>query len=270
MLTVILLYLCVGIVSGFLAGLLGIGGGVIIVPMVVFSLNWQGIADEFTMHLALGTSLSCILFTAVSSFRAHHKKGAVHWDVVRRIVFGTITGTFLGSFIAARMGTDLLKGFFIIFLYGMTVQLMSNREPKADRSFPGHVGLFAVGNGIGAVSALLGIGSGTLSVPFMVRCNLSVHHAIGTSAAIGFPIAVAGTLGYIFNGFGNTNLPEYSLGYVYLPAVAGIACASVLTAPLGVKLAHRLPMDKLKKVFAILLFLVATRMLSGTVQNLMS
>lgn len=269
MVAIILLYLCVGIASGFFAGLLGIGGGVIIVPMVVFSLNWQGIPDELVMHMALGTSLACILFTAVSSFLAHHKKGAVHWDVFLRIVFGTIMGTFLGSFIAGRMGTDFLKGFFVIFLYGMSVRLIRNKDAKAAGSFPGHIGMLAVGTGIGSVSALLGIGSGTLSVPFMVRCKLSVHHAIGTSAAIGFPIALAGTVGYILNGLGKANLPEYSLGYVYLPAVAGIASTSVLTAPLGVKLAHRLPMDRLKKVFAILLFLVATRMLSSIIQNLM-
>ena len=269
MLTILLLYLCIGVVVGFLAGLLGIGGGIIIVPTMVFSLNWQGVPHELVMHLALGTSLASILFTSVSSFRAHHKRGAVHWDMVRRIVLGILTGTFLGSVIAARMGTDLLKGFLVIFLYGVAVQLLMNREPKASRAVPGHVGMFGVGNGIGVISAMVGIGGGTLSVPFMVWCNLSLRHAIGTSAAIVFPIALAGAIGYIFNGLGNVNLPEYSLGYVYLPGMLGVACTSMLTAPLGVRLAHRLPMNNLKKVFAILLLVVATRMLIGSIQNLM-
>ncbi|MBU2644046.1 sulfite exporter TauE/SafE family protein [bacterium] len=261
MITVLLVYLVVGAIAGVLAGLLGIGGGLIIVPMMVFTLNWQGIPHELVMHLALGSSMASIIFTSISSFRAHHKRGAVHWDVVRRIVLGIFAGTFLGTTIASRMGTDLLKGFFVIFIFYVAIQMLTSKKPKPSRQIPGNLGMFGVGSGIGVVSALVGIGGGTLSVPFMVWCNLPVHHAIGTSAAIGFPIAIAGTIGYIFNGWGNPTLPAFSLGYIYLPAVAGIACASVLTAPLGVRLAHRLPVDKLKKVFAILLMLVGTRML---------
>lgn len=266
MLSIILVYLCVGAVAGFLAGLLGIGGGLIIVPMMVFSLGWQGVPNEMVMHMALGTSMASILFTSVSSFRSHHKRGAVRWDVVRRIVLGIFTGTFLGSLIATRMGTDSLKAFFAVFIYFVAVQLASNREPKPSRKLPGYSGMFGVGNVIGVVSALVGIGGGTLSVPFMIWCNLPAHHAIGTSAAIGFPIAIAGTIGYISNGWSIANLPQFSLGYVYMPGVLGIACASVLTAPLGVKLAHQLPMGRLKKVFAILLFLVGTRMMIDVFQ----
>lgn len=266
MIEVVLVYLCVGSLAGVLAGLLGIGGGLVIVPMMVFTLSWQNIPGEMVMHLALGTSMASIMFTSVSSFRAHHKRGAVHWDVVRKIVLGIFTGTFLGSSIASRMGTSSLKAFFVLFLYYVSVQMLVNRKPKPSRQVPGHAGMFGVGNVIGVVSALVGIGGGTLSVPFMVWCNLPVHHAIGTSAAIGFPIAIAGTIGYIFNGWNVLNLPPLSLGYVYLPGVFGIACASVLTAPLGVKLAHRLPVDRLKRVFAILLLLVGTRMLISVIQ----
>ncbi len=266
MLSVILVYLCVGAVAGVLAGLLGIGGGLVIVPMMILSLGWQGIPHEMVMHMALGTSMASIMFTSVSSFMAHHKRGAVHWDVVRRIVLGIFSGTFLGSFIATRMGTDALKAFFVVFIYYVAVQMLSNRKPKPSRQIPGNAGMFGMGNIIGVVSALVGIGGGTLSVPFMIWCNLPAHHAIGTSAAIGFPIAIAGTIGYIFNGWATANLPPLSLGYVYLPGVFGIACASVLTAPLGVRLAHRLPVDRLKKVFAVLLILVGTRMLIGVIQ----
>jgi uncharacterized protein len=261
MLSVIAIYLCVGSVAGVLAGLLGIGGGLVIVPMMILTLSWQNMPNDIVMHLALGTSMASIMFTSVSSFWAHHKRGVVHWHVVQRIVLGIFTGTFLGSTIAARMGTELLKGFFVIFLYYVAIQMLINRKPKPSRQIPGHAGMFGVGNIIGVVSALVGIGGGTLSVPFMIWCNLPAHHAIGTSAAIGFPIAIAGTIGYIFNGWSVTNLPPLSLGYVYLPGVFGIACASVLTAPLGVKLAHRLPINRLQKIFAFLLLAVGTRML---------
>jgi uncharacterized membrane protein YfcA len=261
--SIILLYSAVGAVAGVLAGLLGIGGGLVIVPMLVFCFTWQGIPDELMMHVALGTSMASIVFTAVSSFWAHHKRGAVHWAVVRRIVLGIFVGTFLGTCIVARMSTSFLKGFFVVFLYYVAVQMLTGRKPKASRQLPGNVGMFGVGNVIGVVSSLVGIGGGTLSVPFMIWCNMSVHHAIGTSAAIGFPIAIAGTAGYVFNGWDVPNLPSYSIGYVYLPALAGLVCASVLTAPLGVRLAHSLPVGRLKRVFAFLLLIVATRMLWG-------
>jgi len=260
-LTILLPYLGVGAVAGVLAGLLGIGGGLVIVPMLVYCFTREQIPNEFIMHLALGTSMASIIFTSVSSFWAHHRRGAVHWTVVRRIVLGILVGTFLGSCLAARMTTGLLKGFFVAFLYYVAVQMLIDRKPKSSRDFPGWLGMFGVGNVIGAVSSLVGIGGGTLSVPFMIWCNVPVHHAIGTSAAIGFPIAIAGTVGYIFNGLNVAGLPSHSLGYIYLPALAGIVCSSVLTAPLGVRLAHSLPVAQLKRVFAVLLIAVATKML---------
>jgi uncharacterized protein len=263
MTTILLMYILVGAIAGVLAGLLGIGGGLVIVPMLVFCFVQQGIPDAMIMHLALGTSLASIMFTAVSSFRAHDRLGAVHWDVVRKIVIGIFTGTFIGSFIAAQLSTPFLKGFFVVFLYYVAVQMLANKKPKPSRQIPGHGPMFGVGNVIGVVSSLVGIGGGTLSVPFMIWCNMPVHHAIGTSAAIGFPIAIAGTIGYIVNGWSVQNLPEFSMGYVYLPALLGIVVTSVLTAPLGVRLAHSLPVDRLKRVFAILLLVVATRMLIG-------
>ena len=228
MTTILLMYILVGAVAGVLAGLLGIGGGLVIVPMLVFCFVRQGIPDAMIMHLALGTSLASIMFTAVSSFRAHHKRGAVHWHVVRKILIGIFTGTFIGSWVAAQLSTRFLKGFFIIFLYYVAVQLLTNKKPKPSRQIPGHGAMFGVGNVIGLVSSLVGIGGGTLSVPFMIWCNMSIHHAIGTSAAIGFPIAIAGTMGYIANGLPVANLPAFSLGYVYLPALLGIVVTSVV------------------------------------------
>jgi uncharacterized membrane protein YfcA len=260
-LAVLLPYLGVGAVAGVLAGLLGIGGGLVIVPMLVYCFTREQIPNEFIMHLALGTSMASIIFTSVSSFWAHHRRRAVHWTVVQRIALGILVGTFLGSCLAARMTTGLLKGFFVAFLYYVAAQMLIDRKPKSSRDFPGWLGMFGVGNVIGAVSSLVGIGGGTLSVPFMIWCNVPVHHAIGTSAAIGFPIAIAGTVGYIFNGLNVAGLPSHSLGYIYLPALAGIVCSSVLTAPLGVRLAHSLPVAQLKRVFAMLLIAVATKML---------
>jgi uncharacterized protein len=261
MLITLLMYCAVGAIAGILAGLLGIGGGLVIVPMLVYVFAINHIPQELTMHLALATSMSSIMFTSVSSFMAHHRRGAVRWEVVRRIVAGILTGTFLGSCFASAMSTNFLKGFFVIFLYFIAVQLLLNKKPQGGRELPGKGGMFGVGNGIGVISSLVGIGGGSLSVPFMLWCNIPVHQAIGTSAAIGLPIAIAGTVGYIFNGWHVANLPQYSLGYVYLPALVGIAAVSVLTAPLGVKLAHSLPVDRLKRIFAVLLLIVATRML---------
>lgn len=263
MITTLLTYCAVGGIAGILAGLLGIGGGLVIVPMLVYVFALNNIPNELTMHLALATSMASIIFTSISSFMAHHRRGAVHWDVVKKIVAGILTGTFLGSCFASAMSTNFLKVFFIIFLYFVAIQLLLNQKPKGARELPGKAWMFAVGNGIGVVSSLVGIGGGTLSVPFMLWCNIPVRHAIGTSAAIGLPIAVAGTVGYIFNGWNAAMLPQYSVGYVYLPALFGIAAISVLTAPLGVKLAHSLPVDRLKRIFSLLLFAVATKMLLG-------
>jgi len=260
----ILIYSAVGAIVGLLAGLLGVGGGGVIVPMLVFAFHLQHIPSEITMHLALGTSLASIMFTSISSFMAHHRRGAVHWLAVRRIVAGILFGTFVGSCFAASMSSNFLKGFFVIFLYFVAAQMLLDRKPTGTRDLPGWPGMFLAGSTIGFLSSLVGIGGGSLSVPFLVWCNTTVHRAIGTSAAIGLPIAVAGAIGYIVNGWHDPLLPQYAVGYVYLPALLGIAAVSVLTAPFGVRLAHSLPVSRLKKIFAVMLILVGTRMLFAT------
>ncbi len=265
MITLFITYALVGVVAGILAGLLGVGGGLVIVPMLVYCFTGQGVSYEQIMHLALGTSMASIMFTSISSFMAHHRVGAVRWDIFRGIVIGILVGTFLGSCVAARLSTAFLSVFFVIFLYYVAIQMVLNRKPNATRGLPGKLGMFGVGNIIGAVSSFVGIGGGSLSVPFMIWCNVPAHVAIGTSAAIGFPIAVSGTAGYIYSGLHTPNLPDFSFGYVYLPAFAGIVCASVLTAPLGARLAHRLPVNRLKQVFAVLLAVMGTRVLFGLI-----
>ncbi len=263
MITILLMYFGVGAVAGGLAGLLGVGGGVVIVPMLMYCFTLQHVSYDQIMHLALGTSLASIMFTSIASFMAHHRRGAVHWDIVRRIAVGILLGTFLGSCLAAKLSTVFLSIFFVAFLFYVALEMIMDRKPNESRHLPGTLGMFGVGNVIGAVSSFVGIGGGLLSVPFMIWCNIPVHHAIGTSAAIGFPIALAGAIGYVYAGFHAPHLPDYSLGFVYLPGLAGIVCASVFTAPLGAQLAHRLPMKRLKQVFAALLTIMGTRMLIG-------
>ena len=254
-------YIVLGSAVGILAGLLGIGGGLIIVPMLTFLFTAQGYPAEYILHMALGTSLASIMFTSVSSFRAHHKRNAVIWKAVGAITPGIILGTFGGSYIAARLSTGFLKGFFACFLYYVATQMLLGMKPKPTRTLPGAPGMTAAGGVIGIFSSLVGIGGGSLSVPFLVWCNASMHQAIGTSAAIGFPIAVAGGIGYVVNGLKVSGLPAHTLGFVHLSALFGIALSSVLTAPLGAKLAHSLPVDKLKKLFAFLLYAIGTKML---------
>lgn len=253
----------VGLIAGILAGLLGVGGGLVIVPMLIFCFTSQNINSEVIMHIALGTSLASIIFTSISSFLAHHKRGAVDWSIVKKITPGILIGTFFGTMVASQLSTDFLKSFFCVFLYAVATQMIINKKPKASKEIPGRVGLFGVGSVIGIASSLVGIGGGSLSVPFMLRCNIAAHRAIGTSAAIGLPIAIAGAFGYIVNNLHAAGLPPYSLGYVYLPALAFIVLFSVLTAPLGAKLAHALPVNKLKQIFALFLYAVATKMAWG-------
>ncbi|MFO7708439.1 MAG: sulfite exporter TauE/SafE family protein [Desulfobacterales bacterium] len=261
--TLYLLYPLAGAVAGVFAGLLGIGGGVIVIPIMVFLFTAQGVVPEHIMPMALGTSLGTIMFTSFSSLRAHQRHGAVHWDIVKRITPGILLGTFSGSWVATRLPALWLKGIFAAFLLYVALQMILNLTPKPTRQLPKPAGVFGVGGFIGIISSLVGIGGGTLSVPFMTWCNLPLHHAIGTSAAIGMPIAVSGAFGYVVNGWSAPNLPAHNLGYINLPALFGIAMASMFTAPLGARLAHRLPLPALKRVFAAFLAVVALRMIWG-------
>lgn len=263
MLASILLFMVLGSFAGVLAGLLGVGGGLVIVPMINYTFALQGLSGEHLHHMALGTSLATIMFTSISSFMAHHRNKMVIWSIVAHITPGILLGTFLGSKVAVHMPTTLLKGFFIIFLIYVGAQMLMNIKPKASREIPGPAGNTAAGGIIGMVSSFVGIGGGSLSVPYMTWCNVPMHKAIGTSAAIGFPIALAGAAGYLVNGLGVEGLPGPHAGFIYLPALIGIAAASVCTAPLGAKLAHKLPVSKLKKAFACLLFAMAAQMAYG-------
>ena len=256
-----LAYPVLGVVVGFFAGLLGVGGGGIMVPMLTTFFLAQDFSHDQVVHMALGTSMAAIVLTSVSSLRAHHAHGAERWDVVRRITPGILAGTFGATFIAARVDTVPLAIFFAAFMAYVSVQMLLNIKPKPARDLPGAVGMTAAGLGIGGISALVAIGGGSLSVPFMTWCNVKMQNAIGTSAAIGLPIAIAGTVGYLVNGWGAPGTPPLTLGYIYLPALVLVSGVSMFFAPLGAKLAHRLPVATLKKVFAGVLMLLCAKML---------
>ena len=231
------------------------------VPILTTLFLAQGFPLAQVVHMALGTSMAAIVLTSISSLRAHHAHGAVHWDVVRKITPGILVGTFAGTFIASRVNTAGLAIFFAVFMGYVSIQMLLNIKPQPSRELPGLAGMTAVGVGIGGVSALVAIGGGSLSVPFMTWCNLKVQNAIGTSAAIGLPIALAGTVGYLVNGWNAVGTPALTLGYVYLPALVLVSLVSMLMAPMGARLAHRLPVAMLKKIFAGLLMALCGKML---------
>lgn len=254
-------YLLLGAFVGFFAGLLGVGGGGIMVPMLTTLFAAQDFPREHLVHVALGTSMAAIVMTSIASLRAHHAHGAVRWDIVRGIAPGVLVGTFAGTFIASRVASAPLAIFFGCFMAYVAIQMIVNAKPKPSRELPGMAGLTGVGGGIGVISALVAIGGGSLSVPFMTWCNVKMQHAIGTSAAIGLPIALAGASGYLLNGWGSAGLPAWSVGYVYLPALVLVGLVSTFTAPLGARLAHRLPVAVLKKIFAGVLVVLSAKML---------
>lgn len=255
-------YLALGAFAGVFAGMLGIGGGLVLVPALalMFAAQAQFPAGEI-LHVALGTSMASIIFTAIASIRTHHRHGAIRWDVVKTITPGILVGTGLGTLVAASVPTRPLAVFFTFFVCLVAVQMAMNLKPKATRELPGSVGIAGVGLGIGVLSSLVAIGGGSLTVPFLTWCNVRIQHAIGTSAAVGLPIAIGGTAGYVFNGWGKAGLPAGSVGYVYLPALVILVAATMVTAPVGARLAHRLPVATLKRIFAGLLILLAAKML---------
>ncbi len=256
-------YPLLGVFAGFVAGLFGVGGGLTIVPLLFMIFTAQAFPVEHSMHLALGTSMATIVFTSIASMRAHHRHGAVRWDIVKSFAPGLVIGTLSGSFIATWVPTRPLAMVFTAIVYYAALQMMLDFKPKPHRQLPGTVGMVIAGTLFGVVSSLVAAGGGFLTIPFMVFCNVVIHHAVGTSAALGFPIAVAGTVGYILSGFKTSGLPDFSLGYVYLPAFVGVVAVSFLMAPVGARLAHKLPVKQLKRAFGGFLALLASKMLHG-------
>ena len=252
-------FLVLGAVVGFVAGLLGVGGGGIMVPVLTTLFMALNFSDA--VHMALATSLAAIVTTSFASARSHQRHQAVLWPVVWQLTPGILLGTLLTAMVAALLPALALAIFFSLFMAYVALQMLLNIKPVASRTLPGKVMMAGVGFGIGAVSALVAIGGGSLTVPFLTWCNVRIQQAIGTSAAVGLPIALSGTLGYAISGYQLTDLPAWSVGYIYLPAVLLISLVSMLTAPLGVALAHKLPVAVLKKIFALLLVSLSAKML---------
>lgn len=258
-----LAYLAIGASVGFLAGLLGIGGGAVLVPLLVFVFTAQGLPEEHILHVALGTAMATIMFTSIASMRAHHAHGAVDWCIARALAPGILTGSFCAALLAGFIPTRPLAVIFTALVFFAATQILFDLRPKESRELPGPAGLFGAGAAIGAVSSLLAAGGAFLCIPLLAWCSVPLRRAIGTATAVGLPIALAGTLGYILQGVRLEGLPEGSLGYVYLPALALVAAASMLAAPWGARAAHRLPVRRLRFLFALLLYAVAGRMLAA-------
>ncbi len=254
-------YWLLGAFAGFFAGLFGIGGGLIFVPLLTMLFAAQHLSAAHNLHLAIGTSMATILYTAAASAHAHYRLGAVRLDLVRKFTLGLLLGTGLGTTMASHISPRYLSGFFALFMCYVAAKMLRKSQVHADRPIPKQAVLTLVGIGIGAISSLVSIGGGTLSVPFMLRHNIPLKTAIGTSAALGLPIALGGTLGYIVIGLSQANLPHNTLGFVYLPALALLVAGSMVTASMGAKAAHRLPLTPLRQGFALLLIVLACKML---------
>jgi len=259
--TILALYFVAGCAAGFFGGLLGIGGGLILVPVLAILFAAQHIAEPLVMPLALGTSLASIVFTSLSSVRAHHARGAVDWQLVRRMVPGLVTGAVLGAALSARFSPEVLKLFFLTFAAVAATQMLMGCRPAAARTLPGTVALFTVGSAISCIASLAGIGGASMAIPFMTWCSVPLRSAIGSASAFGLPIALAGAVGYVNNGWDMASLPQFCLGFVHLPALAAVAVGSVMVAPLGAALSHKLPVSALKTVFAFMMYAIAGKML---------
>lgn len=261
MLSALLFYCLVGSVAGVIAGLFGIGGGVVIVPALMVALNQQGIDSSVVIHLAIGTSLAIITVTGASSALGHWKKGAIVVELLKRMLPGLMLGAVLGGLIAGQLRADLLERYFGIFMLLLAFRMLLAKPPKAGRQPASLPAMFTVGTLIGTFSALFGVGGGVLSVPWLARNGASLARAIGTSAACGLPIAAVGAVTFMMTGQGQLALPAYSTGYVYWPAFAGIALFSVPCASVGVRLAHHLSPRLLRRLFALLMLLVGLKLI---------
>ncbi len=255
-------FVLIGAFVGIVSGVLGIGVGGVLVPLLTTIFVYLKVPSEHIVHLALGTSMACIIITSLSSLQAHHKRGGVLWSLVRLMAPSMVLGTFLATFLASHISSKPLAIFFSIFMAYISMQMYLNISPNSSHQTAGKLELGLVAAFIGAISALVSIGGGSLTVPYLSWRNIDIRKAIGTSAALGLPIALSGSIGYLVNGL-STQIPlPNTLGFVYLPAVACIAVPSYFTAPIGARLAHQMPIEVIKKIFSILLMLLSIKMLS--------
>jgi uncharacterized membrane protein YfcA len=264
----ILTFLALGTFVGFAAGLLGIGGGGVLVPILTAIFLSQNIPVDQVVHLSLGTSMACIMVTSLSSLRAHHANGAVVWPLVKLMVLGVVLGTFTATFIAAMISSKALAIFFACFMGYVAIQMLHHAKKSKHQNNQSsthqninRVELMLASIGIGSISAIVSIGGGSITVPYLTWRKIDIKKAIGTSAAIGFPLSMAGSFGYLLSGWSHTPSIPYTYGFINLPAVLVISITSFFAAPLGANLTQKLPVATLKKIFALLLTLLSLKML---------
>lgn len=253
-------FLALGAFIGFLAGLLGIGGGFTTVPVLLEIFSREGFAVEHLVPMAIGTSAATIVFTGVSSARAHHAIGAVNWKIVAAMTPGIVVGSLAGPQVASALPPALMAAAFGAFIWFGSYRMVRNKPPVASRQLPGRIGMAAVGAGIGMIAGMVGTGGAFLAVPFMTRCNVALRMAVATSAAMSVPVAIFSATGFVIAGWSKPGLPPYAIGYVYLPALIGIVITSTLLAPVGARLAHEWPVKRLRYAFAAMLFCLGAYM----------
>ncbi|MWN32757.1 MULTISPECIES: sulfite exporter TauE/SafE family protein [unclassified Gilliamella] len=260
-----LIFLCIGAAAGLLAGMFGVGGGALIVPALIFTLSYFNLGEAWINHIAIATSLATIIGTSLSSSYIHNKNHNIQWPILKKMVLGCIIGTLCGSYMTPYIPGNWLKWIFILFLIYVSVKFILQIDKKQenqfskDISFNNYIFVFA-GTVIGIFSALVGVGGGVLVIPFLKRCGVDMRKAIGTSAAFTLPVAIGGTIGYIIAGWNNSQLPQYCLGFVYLPAALVIMLASIPMAKVGVQIAQKLSIKKLIRFFGLFLLLLAIKL----------
>ncbi len=261
MLQEVLIFLALGMVAGLSAGLFGVGGGLIIVPTLLWVFKSAGIDSSVVMHLAIGTSLATIIVTSLSSVYAHNKRKAVLWNLVVMLTPGIVLGAWLGAAIADMLSTLWLQRVFAVFVLSVAIHLGLDMDFGRHRDLPGRVGMAVAGSIIGMVSSIVGIGGGSMTVPYLHWNRVDIRNAVATSSACGLPIAIAGTLGFVVAGWGEDALPSGSSGYVYWSAMPWIVVASFIFAPMGARLAHSLPTKILRRLFALLMFVIGVKLM---------
>ena len=258
-----IIYIALGIFAGLLSGIFGIGGGLVIVPTLLFCFKFLGFPESYVMHLTIGTSLSIILVTVSNSMYGHHLNKNIDWVVVRKILLPLVFGAVGGSFVSKEIAANTLELIFSLYVVLVSIKMFMDIKVERELKKTNRIIYSIVGFIIGFKSTILGIGGGTISIPFLTWRGQPMRKAVGISASLGVPIALAGACSYIFTGYGIADLPQYSLGFVYLPAVGGVVLTSSYFARLGAKLSYKLPQDKMKKGFAIFLMIVAIKMISS-------
>lgn len=254
-------YLILGAVAGLIAGIFGLGGGIIIVPTLIFTFSYLHFPPEVATHLAVGTSVASIAFTSLSAIYVHHRKFAINWSLAIKLSSGMIIGGLIGASLAEVLSGTILQRFFALYAFMVALQMWFSWQPKASLTLPSRFGCGVLGAAIGTISGLFGIAGGSLVIPILTLYRIKITEAIATASVTGFPIALSGACGYLIMGWNNPHLPDDSLGYIYWPALLGIILTSTSFAKIGAKLAHRLDPKLLKKMLSIILLLVACKLL---------